>query len=65
MVLRVKPTPTRFPTNSLYTAVDITPLHSILSVCQPGCTPPQRVSPRPIRHAVGPLYTKDVLDSQV
>ncbi len=33
MVLRVKPTPTRFPTNSLHTAMDITPLHSISSVC--------------------------------
>ncbi len=28
MVLRVKPTPTRFPTNSLYTPMDKTPLHS-------------------------------------
>ncbi len=28
MVLRVKPTPTRFPTNSLYTPMDNTPLHS-------------------------------------
>ncbi len=33
MVLRVKPTPTRFPTNSLYTPIDNTPLHSISSVC--------------------------------
>ncbi len=29
MVLRVKPTPTRLPTNSLYTPVDNTPLHFI------------------------------------
>ncbi len=29
MVLRVKPTPTRFPTNSLYTPMDNTPLHSM------------------------------------
>ncbi len=36
MVLRVKPTPTRFPTNNLYTAMDNTPLHSISSVCHPG-----------------------------
>ncbi len=32
MVLRVKPTPTRFPTNSLYTPMDNTPLHSVSSV---------------------------------
>ncbi len=35
MVLRVRPTPTRFPTNSLYTPMDNTPLHSISSVCYP------------------------------
>ncbi len=35
MLLRVKPTPTRFPTNSLYTPVDNTPLHSISYVCHP------------------------------
>ncbi len=35
MVLRIRPTPTRFPTNSLYTPVDNTPLHSISSVCHP------------------------------
>ncbi len=35
MVLRVKPKPTQLPTNSLYTAVDNTPLHSISSVCHP------------------------------
>ncbi len=35
MVLRVKPTPTRLPTNSLYTPMDNTPLHSISSVCHP------------------------------
>ncbi len=35
MVLRVKPTPTRFPTNSLYTLMDNTLLHSIPSVCHP------------------------------
>ncbi len=35
MVLRVKPTLTRFPTNSLYTPMDNTPLHSISSVCYP------------------------------
>ncbi len=29
MVLRVKPTPTRFPTNSLYTPMENTPLHSM------------------------------------
>ncbi len=33
MVLRFKPTPGRFPTNSLYTPMDNTPLHSISSVC--------------------------------
>ncbi len=33
MVLLVKPTLTRFPTNSLYAPVDNTPLHSIPSVC--------------------------------
>ncbi len=27
MVLRVKPTPTRFPTNSIYTPMDSTPSH--------------------------------------
>ncbi len=32
MVLRVKPTPTRFLTNSLYTPVGNTPMHSIPSV---------------------------------
>ncbi len=35
MVLRVKPTPIRFPTNNLYTPMDNTPLHSISSVCHP------------------------------
>ncbi len=35
MVLRVKPTPTRFPTNSLYTPMENTPLHSISSECRP------------------------------
>ncbi len=35
MVLHVKPTPTRFPTNSLYTPMDNTPLHSISSMCHP------------------------------
>ncbi len=35
IILRVKPTPTRFPTNSLYTPMDNTPLHSISSVCHP------------------------------
>ncbi len=35
MVLRVRPTPTRFPTNSLYTPMDNTPLHSRSSVCHP------------------------------
>ncbi len=34
-VLRVKPTPTRFLTNSRYTPMDNTPLHSISSVCHP------------------------------
>ncbi len=33
MVLRIKPSPTRFPTNSLYTPMDNAPLHSISSVC--------------------------------
>ncbi len=32
MVLRVKPPLTRFPTNSFYTPMDNTPLHSISSV---------------------------------
>ncbi len=35
MVLRVRPTPTQFPTNSLYTPMDNTLLHSISSVCYP------------------------------
>ncbi len=35
MVLRVKPTPTLFPTNSLYTPMENTPLHSISSVFHP------------------------------
>ncbi len=35
LVLRVKPTPTGFPTNSLYTPMDNTPLHSISTVCHP------------------------------
>ncbi len=35
MVLRVKPSPTRLPTNSLYTPMDNTPLHSLPSVCHP------------------------------
>ncbi len=35
---RVKPTTTRFPTNSLYAPMDNTPLHPIPSVCHPwGC----------------------------
>ncbi len=34
-VLRVKPTPTRFPTRSVYTPMDNTPLHSISSVSHP------------------------------
>ncbi len=40
MILRGKATPTRFPTNSAYTPMDNTPLHSISSVCHPwvGCT---------------------------
>ncbi len=33
MVLQVTPTPTRFPTSSLYTPMDKTPLHFISSVC--------------------------------
>ncbi len=35
MVLRVKPTPTLFPTNSLYNPMDSTPLHSLSSVWHP------------------------------
>ncbi len=35
MVLRVKPSPSRFPTNNFFTPVDNTPLHSIPSVCHP------------------------------
>ncbi len=35
MVLRVQQTATRLPTNSLYTPMDNTPLHSISSVCHP------------------------------
>ncbi len=35
MIFRVRPTPTRFPTNSLYTPIDNTTLHSISSVCHP------------------------------
>ncbi len=35
MLLRAKLTPTRFPTNSLYTPMDNTPLHSMPSVCHP------------------------------
>ncbi len=35
MVLRVKPTPTRFPTNSLNIPMNTIPLHSISSVCHP------------------------------
>ncbi len=34
-VLRVKPTRTRFLTDSRYTPMDNTPLHSISSVCHP------------------------------
>ncbi len=34
-VLQVMPTPTRFPTNSLYTPMDNTSLHSIPSVRHP------------------------------
>ncbi len=40
MVLQIKPIPTRFPTNSLYTTMDNTPRHSKPSVCRPwsdGC----------------------------
>ncbi len=35
MVLRVKPAPTRFTTNRLYTPMDSIPLHSLLNVCCP------------------------------
>ncbi len=35
MALQVKPTPTRFPTSILYTPMDDTPLHSVLSVYHP------------------------------
>ncbi len=35
MVLRVKPIPTRLPTNSLYTPMDNIPLHSKSSVRHP------------------------------
>ncbi len=35
IVFRVQPTSTRYPTNSLYTPTDNTPLHSISSVCHP------------------------------
>ncbi len=35
MVLRVKPTLTRFPTKSLYTPMENTLLHSLSSVCHP------------------------------
>ncbi len=35
MVLRVKHTPTRLPTNSRNTPMHNTPLHSISSVCHP------------------------------
>ncbi len=35
MLLRVKPTQTRFPTDSLHAPMDNTPLHSISSVCRP------------------------------
>ncbi len=33
IILRVKPTLTGFPTNSLHTPMDNTPLHSISNVC--------------------------------
>ncbi len=33
MVLRVKPTPTRFPTDIQYTPVESTPLHSLYQAC--------------------------------
>ncbi len=35
MVLRVKPSLTRFPIKSLYTPMKNTPLHSLSSVCHP------------------------------
>ncbi len=35
MELLVRPTPTRFPTNSLYNPMDNSPLQSISSVCHP------------------------------
>ncbi len=35
IVLRVKPTPTWFPINSLYTSMDNTLLHSLSNVCHP------------------------------
>ncbi len=34
-VFRIKPTTTRFPTNSLYTPMGNTPLHSISSMGHP------------------------------
>ncbi len=36
MVLRVRPTPTRFPTNSLFTSENSASLHSIPSVARGG-----------------------------
>ncbi len=35
MVFRVKPAPTRFTTNRLYTPMDSIPLHSLFNVCCP------------------------------
>ncbi len=35
MLLRAKPTPTPFPTNSLYTPMDNELLHPLSSVCHP------------------------------
>ncbi len=37
IALRVKPRKNRFPTNSLSTPMDNTPLHSISIVCHPLC----------------------------
>ncbi len=52
-VLQVKPTPTRFLPNSLYTPMDNTPLRSVSSVCHPWgkCAASNTRYSQPVIHA--------------
>ncbi len=63
MVLRVKPTRTRFPTKSIYTPMDNTPLHSISCVFHPwaGCCCRWGMAPRACSKVFGFFTLKALL----